>query len=136
MPQWMSSQSCCNRYGISIFILRSSSQRTNRPGIGGIKSTNVLRTLHGSVSMTGHALDGVAVVSDIFASSDPSASARKLSTVIRAFQKHSSLLLSTGISSPTLKYSAESIKASTSNLLMTIKNMNPLIHQVIFYEYL
>src|SRR6266702_3370907 len=37
---------------------------------GGIKSTNLLRTLHGRASPTGHAPDGAAVVSDIMAEAE------------------------------------------------------------------
>jgi len=99
--------------------------------VGGIKSTNVLRTLHGAVSSTGHALDGVAIVSDIIGSSDPSVSARKLAVVIRAFKSSSALAPGAGLFPvPAFKYTAESIKTSVSSLLTTIKTMNPLVHQV------
>lgn len=82
------------------------------------------------MSTTGHPLDGVAVVSDIFASSDPATSARKLSTIIRAFQERS-LSPSMGLSVPTLKYTAASVIASVSSLLTTTRTLNPLVHQVI-----
>lgn len=96
---------------------------------GGIKSTNVLRTLHGSVSTTGHALDGVAVVSDIVGSSDPSASARTLFDIIRAF-KSSSVEVPGPSTLSTLVYNPEYIKASVSNLLGVTKSLRPLVHQV------
>ena len=51
---------------------------------GGIKSTNLLRTLHGCAFPTGHSLDGVAVVSDIMASSEPQAAARRLAQTFHA----------------------------------------------------
>jgi len=89
--------------------------------IGGIKSTNALRTLHGTVSTTGHALDGIAVVSDIMNSVDPLASARSLSNTIRAFKSYSVL-------SP--EHTAESIKTSVSSLLGIIKSLKPLVHQI------
>src|SRR5882762_8972012 len=96
---------------------------------GGIKSTNVLRTLHGSVSTTGHALDGIAIVSDIVGSLDPLASARTLCDIIRAF-KLSSVQVPASVSVATSPRTTESIKASVSNLLGVIKSLNPLVHQV------
>ncbi|KNZ76685.1 putative thiamine biosynthetic bifunctional enzyme [Termitomyces sp. J132] len=53
--------------------------------IGGIKIKNLLRTLHGSVSRTGRALDGVAIVSEIMASGDPRQAAITLSTIFNSF---------------------------------------------------
>jgi thiamine-phosphate diphosphorylase/hydroxyethylthiazole kinase len=96
---------------------------------GGIKSTNILRTLHGAVSTSGHKLDGIAVVSDIVGSTDPTASARKLFGVIRAF-KLSSAQVPDVLSVSTPEHTPESIKASASNLLGVIKSLNPLVHQV------
>lgn len=82
------------------------------------------------MSVTGRALDGVAVVSDIVGSVDPSQSARKLSTIIRAFNENLSPAHNVGLSVPGLAYSPESIKASVSDLLSEIKRLRPLVHQV------
>lgn len=56
--------------------------------IGGIKSANLLRTLHGSVSPTYYTLDGIAVVSAIFASSKPQVAAREMLSILRAFRQN------------------------------------------------
>ncbi|KIM78882.1 hypothetical protein PILCRDRAFT_75085 [Piloderma croceum F 1598] len=97
--------------------------------IGGIKSTNALRTLHGTISTTGHALDGIAVVSDIMNSADPLASARSLSSTIRAFKSYSAQVPSaSSVLSP--EHTAESIKTSVSSLLGIIKSLKPLVHQI------
>lgn len=99
---------------------------------GGIKSTNVLRTLHGSVSTTAHTLDGVAVISDIVGSLDPLASARNLFSIIRAFKTSFVSAPNAGIYETGVIYSSESITSSVSHLLGAIKIINPLVHQVIF----
>ena len=92
---------------------------------GGIKSSNILRTLHGSVSTTGHRLDGVAVVSEIVASLEPSESARKLKEV---YWSWSNLTEQPGKVSPS--YTADTIKNGVVDLLHVIKETKPLIHQV------
>ncbi|KDQ57589.1 hypothetical protein JAAARDRAFT_207093 [Jaapia argillacea MUCL 33604] len=101
--------------------------------IGGIKSTNLLRTLHGSVSTKDHTLDGVAVVSDIVASTTPLIASERLTTIVRAF-KHSiaspSEPLKHIFSSPGSPYDAQSIVSGAAILLDTIKKHNPLIHQI------
>ena len=53
---------------------------------GGIKSTNMLRTLHSCVSPAGHFCDGVAVVSDIMASPERQAAGRSLAQTYRAWE--------------------------------------------------
>ena len=106
---------------------------TRKSFAGGIKSTNVLRTLHGAVSTTGRTLNGIAVVSDIVGSSDPTASARTLFDAIRAF-KLSSVRAQDALSAPDQEHTPESIKYSASKLLGVIKTLNPLVHQVILYS--
>ena len=99
---------------------------------GGIKSTNLLRTLHGTVSSTNHALDGVAVVSDIVASSEPQVAAETLRTILSQFrQSHYRHPLG-------LEESLLAAGPTTSNfiieavlfLMKEIKKRNPLVHQV------
>ena len=92
---------------------------------GGIKSSNILRTLHGSVSTTGHGLDGVAVVSEIVASTEPSKSASKLK---EAYHSWSCLTKQLGDAYPS--YTTDSIKDGVADLLRVIKETKPLIHQV------
>ncbi|TFK54360.1 HK-domain-containing protein [Heliocybe sulcata] len=95
--------------------------------IGGINSSNLLRTLHGSVSTTGHVLDGVAVVSDIVASKTPKDAARKLSSIVKAFKQASSPAslatpFSTQVASPLIERAAA--------LLDVVRKHGPLIHQI------
>ncbi|KAF8135557.1 Hydroxyethylthiazole kinase family-domain-containing protein [Boletus edulis] len=93
--------------------------------IGGIKSSNVLRTLHGSVSTTGHRLDGVAVVSEIVSSREPSKSARKLKEVYRSWSNSTQQL---GEICPS--YTTDMIKDRVADLLRVVKETKPLIHQI------
>ncbi|KAG8213822.1 Hydroxyethylthiazole kinase family-domain-containing protein [Butyriboletus roseoflavus] len=93
--------------------------------IGGIKSSNILRTLHGSVSTTGHRLDGVAVISEIVASLEPSKSARRLKEGYRSWSSPTNQLDKV---SPT--YTTDTIKDGVVNLLRVIKETKPLVHQI------
>lgn len=108
--------------------------------IGGIKTSNLLRTLHGSVSSSGHALDGVAVVSEIVASPEPLVAAKKLHAIISQFHKNHlsphpvNLIGSVGTSTTTP--TQESILNGVALLMNEIRKANPLVHQVchiIFY---
>ncbi|KAG0703249.1 Hydroxyethylthiazole kinase family-domain-containing protein [Suillus ampliporus] len=90
--------------------------------IGGINSTNVLRTLHGSVSTSGHRLDGIAVVSDIVASSAPRSAAQRLRDSIDAWVHHFDV-------EPQV-YDAETIKNGVVKLMQVIRDKSPLIHQI------
>lgn len=91
--------------------------------IGGIKSGNLWRTLHGSVSVTGHALDGVAVVSEIMASTDPRGAAASLSKLVKAFKEEHARPRD-------LAPSKNDIIDRVSELVAKIREVNPLVHQV------
>ncbi|KAL4260942.1 Thiamine biosynthetic bifunctional enzyme Thi4 [Pleurotus pulmonarius] len=94
--------------------------------IGGIKSTNLLRTLYGAVSQIGHILDGVAVVSDIVASQNPQNAAANLSAIIHKFkaQKH---IVPAMISTP---LTSEGVLKQVLDIFAAIKKTSPLIHQI------
>lgn len=93
----------------------------------------MLRTLHGSVSPTDHALDGVAVVSDIFASVDPAASALKLRSILKNFQlsfaKSPLSLVSTVDSEGDRIINRESVLERVRRVMQEIRKKSPLIHQ-------
>ncbi|KAI0356149.1 Hydroxyethylthiazole kinase [Trametes cingulata] len=94
--------------------------------IAGIKSTNVLHCLHGSVSPTGRPLDGVAVVSDIVASTEPLVAAKRLATIISAFK---------AIAPPTFSlspspYSVDAFRNGVGKVLTAVKTSAPLVHQI------
>ena len=102
---------------------------------GGIKATNLLRTLHGTVSSTGHALDGIAVISEIVASTEPRRATETLANILSAFRadfphppgldtRLTSDLYVTGDLSP------ETVLEGVVQLLETIRGLNPLVHQV------
>ncbi|KDR74997.1 hypothetical protein GALMADRAFT_69745 [Galerina marginata CBS 339.88] len=102
--------------------------------IGGIKSTNLMRTLHGSISPSNHALDGVAVVSDIMASPEPQSAARKLKTTFSQFQESCSRH-PLGLNDATVKtdlglLTSESIMDGVTQLMTEIRKANPLVHQI------
>ncbi|KAI0305529.1 TMP-TENI-domain-containing protein [Multifurca ochricompacta] len=100
--------------------------------IGGIKSTNLLRTLHGCASPTGHALDGVAVVSDIMTSPEPETAARRLAQTFRAWMA----LASHGptgflvTSEQLAQYTQEGISAAAAALVDTVRRVRPLVHHI------
>jgi thiamine-phosphate diphosphorylase / hydroxyethylthiazole kinase len=92
---------------------------------GGINFTNVLRTLHGSVSTSGHRLDGIAVVSDIAASLTPRSAAQKLRDIFDAWV-HDFDLQNNAVQ----VHNVETIKNGVAELLQVIRAKSPLIHQV------
>ncbi|KAJ3724429.1 thiamine biosynthetic bifunctional enzyme Thi4 [Lentinula raphanica] len=95
--------------------------------IGGIKSSNLLRTLHGSVSKTNHALDGVAVVSELMATTRPREVASHLRDILSAFRSSGSISNAMSVRS---EYSAESVIDGVVQIGSCVKERNPLIHQI------
>ncbi|PPQ78127.1 hypothetical protein CVT25_015652 [Psilocybe cyanescens] len=97
--------------------------------IGGINSINLLRTLHGCVSLKNRALDGVAVVSDIMASPDPRCASRKLKDILVNFQRHHKFycLRHRGRSDVV---TVDSVVSGVTQLMNEIKNARPLVHQI------
>jgi hypothetical protein len=89
----------------------------------------LLRTLHGSVSPYHRGLDGVAVVSDIVASLDPAASAQTLRSIISNFRQ-SSLITTVAYRDHTRIMNRESVLKGVRRLMLEIRDMAPLVHQV------
>lgn len=118
--------------------------------IGGIKSVNLLRVLHGAVSPAGKPVDGIAVISEIISSQDPRASASHLIAVLRSFynagpSSNSSSLIPNIFKSETSTISpvylvptspdaahasADTIKQNAAHLLTLVKRYTPMIHQI------
>lgn len=100
--------------------------------IGGIKSTNLLRTLHGCASPTGHALDGVAVVSDIVVSPEPQAAARRLAQTFCAWAAAASRGPISFPVTPEHKkfYTVEGFAFVAAALVNTVRRVRPLVHQI------
>ncbi|KAF9050175.1 thiamine biosynthetic bifunctional enzyme Thi4 [Panaeolus papilionaceus] len=101
--------------------------------IGGIKATNLLRTLHGVVSTTGHSLDGVAVVSDIVASQTPKLAAESLSQIFQEFQSSfnkDTLGLEIVGKSDSSFLTQDDIMEGVTKLVKEIRKLNPLVHQI------
>ena len=91
------------------------------------KSTNVLRALHGAVGpLSNGRLHGVAVVSDIAASTTPRESASAL------YQAVSTYLSSPWSISSSLQDTADttSVLASASSLLSMLRGRTPLVHHL------
>jgi thiamine-phosphate diphosphorylase / hydroxyethylthiazole kinase len=97
---------------------------------GGIKSTNALRTLYGTVSITGRALDGIAVVSDIVTSRDPRAASRSLAEIIQMFKRTRATLGDSMLAREGRFYRMDSILNAVGNILGTVRKLSPLVHQV------
>ena len=82
--------------------------------------------MHGSVSMSGRSLDGLAVVSDIVASRDPYTAAKRIATIVKACKANPIICFSTF--PPT--YSPDAIKREVGELLGAVKQYSPIVHQV------
>ena len=95
-------------------------------GLAGINEGNVLRTLHGAVSVKGKGLDGVAVVSAIMGSTEPAEVARALSSVTKDFKSTISYIAQ----APSTSLNSESIKSQAASLLSSLRRHGPLVHQV------
>ncbi|KAJ6609882.1 thiamine biosynthetic bifunctional enzyme Thi4 [Mycena sp. CBHHK59/15] len=92
--------------------------------IGGIKSTNMARLMHGSVSQTNHELDGVAVVSDIISSSDPEKAASLLKSIFMAYKREAPSAERISL------WSREEIVEATVTIMNGVRKLNPLVHQI------
>ncbi|KAJ7647366.1 thiamine biosynthetic bifunctional enzyme Thi4 [Roridomyces roridus] len=93
--------------------------------IGGIKTTNLARLMHGSVSPTNRMLDGVAIVSDIVASPDPKKAAQTLKSIFSACRQSTLLPLAR----QPLR-SRETILDKALEIMNAVRKLNPLVHQV------
>ncbi|KIK67487.1 hypothetical protein GYMLUDRAFT_156732 [Collybiopsis luxurians FD-317 M1] len=113
--------------GVGEMLQRLDGTSIKSVAIGGIKSNNLLRTLHGSVSSTNHALDGVAVVSEIVASPQPREAAAKLSGLISAFRSGSSIRNALSVRP---EYSAGAVIDGVIDLMIRVREQSPLVHQI------
>lgn len=111
---------CGNRY------IASAGQRWRRTHTqaGGIKSTNAVRTLFGSITASGKSLDGLAVVSDIVASREPLIAAKKLKDAVTLFKASRIKFSSVD------EYTTESLRRSVGEALRSVRELSPLVHQV------
>ncbi|RPD78212.1 Hydroxyethylthiazole kinase [Lentinus tigrinus ALCF2SS1-7] len=91
--------------------------------IAGIKWTNALHCMHGSVSLSGRSLDGLAVVSDIVASKDPYTAAKRIATIVNACKANPLICFSTF-------HAPDVIKRSVGELLGAVKQYSPIVHQL------
>ncbi|KAI0081889.1 Hydroxyethylthiazole kinase [Panus rudis PR-1116 ss-1] len=94
--------------------------------IAGIKSSNALHCLHGSVSPGGRTLDGLAVVSEIVGSPEPFKAAKRLAGIIKSFKSSQKLIFSLGPGS--LQTSSPSPTAG--DILSAVRKFGPLVHQI------
>ena len=95
---------------------------------GGIKQSNLLRTLHGTTNSEGRALDGVAIVSEIMGSTDPKAASEGLRQILNDFERSPTSFLHPDSLTP------EIIIDKVVDLMVKIRKMNPLVHQVHFFR--
>ena len=92
----------------------------------GINERNVVRTLHGAVSVNGKGLDGVAVVSAIMGSTEPAEAARALSSVTKDFKSTISYVSR----APSASSNSDFFIHQAASLLSSLRNHSPLVHQV------
>ena len=111
------------------FSLCSGPSFTGR-GTGGIKTSNLLRTLYGSASQTGHALDGVAVVSEIMASPLPMETAHKMKGIVSGFKDGLRAQMSGPRRGLWASPDRTSIVEGVCRLVDQVRMSGPLIHQV------
>ena len=97
---------------------------------GGIKTDNLLRTLYGSVSRTGHTLDGIAVVSEIMASPLPSQVAETMRKTLDAFQESYRAQLSRPTQGLWANSTTQSVVRGVCELMEQVRKTAPLVHQV------
>ncbi|KAJ7188309.1 thiamine biosynthetic bifunctional enzyme Thi4 [Mycena filopes] len=109
--------------GLGVLLEALDGSDIQAVAIGGIKSSNLVRLMHGSVSKTKHALDGVAVVSDIVASPDPEAAARRLKSIFNACKKTAS------VQTASIRTRAQ-ILDDAITIMDGVRNLNPLVHQI------
>ncbi|CAE6471289.1 unnamed protein product [Rhizoctonia solani] len=97
--------------------------------IGGIKIHNALHTLHGAVGpITGTALSGLAVVTEIVSAPDASIPAKALTKIINSRSKHfhwPALCLAANTAP-----SAALLAETAGSLLTVLREQSPLIHQI------
>ncbi|KAE9411580.1 TMP-TENI-domain-containing protein [Gymnopus androsaceus JB14] len=113
--------------GVGEMLQRLDGTSIKAVAIGGIKSQNLLRTLHGSVSPNNHALDGVAVVSEIMGSLIPEQAAARLSELISSFKRSGCIHKALSVSSD---YSVTTVIDGVVDLLNCVRERSPLIHQI------
>ncbi|ETW81065.1 hypothetical protein HETIRDRAFT_452502 [Heterobasidion irregulare TC 32-1] len=120
----------CGIKGVGEMLTILEESKTKSVAIGGIKSTNIIRTLHGSATASGYALDGVAVVSDVVASQDPRAAAQRLLQLFSSWAKASRGPTSFSLLSPQGSYTSESVVKEAASLLESVRQIKPLVHQI------
>jgi thiamine-phosphate diphosphorylase/hydroxyethylthiazole kinase len=124
--------SVCGIAGVRAMLSVLEGTGVKAVAIGGINSTNLLRTLHSCASPTGHTLHGVAVVSDIVASPDPCAAAWRLGDTFRAW----AAAVSPGpigfqvTTKEKVQYTRDGIVAAAAALVDTVRHLRPLVHQI------
>ncbi|KAJ7925265.1 thiamine biosynthetic bifunctional enzyme Thi4 [Mycena leptocephala] len=96
---------------LSAFALDGSSIGT--VAIGGIKSTNLIRLMHGSISQAGHGLDGVAVAAQL------------LKSIFVACKK-TTLSLERNYT----VWSRDDILDKAATIMDAVRALNPLVHQM------
>jgi thiamine-phosphate diphosphorylase/hydroxyethylthiazole kinase len=80
--------------------------------------------MHGSLSHTNHGLDGIAVVSDIVASSNPGQAAQLLKSMFIACKRNSARF------NKAAPWSRDEILGKAVNIMDGVRALNPLVHQV------
>ncbi|KAF4620648.1 hypothetical protein D9613_000236 [Agrocybe pediades] len=117
--------------GVGAMLAELEGTNIKAVAIGGIKSTNLLRTLHGSVATNNRALDGVAVVSDIVASTEPKAAAERLQKIFQKFkQSHENHPLGLQDNLIGSQVTVGSVLNGVVQLVCQIREINPLVHQI------
>ncbi|KAJ7262212.1 thiamine biosynthetic bifunctional enzyme Thi4 [Mycena haematopus] len=105
-------------------LLEALDSKISAVAIGGIKSTNLAHLMHSSRSQMGHWLDGVAVVSDIVASSEPEKAAQRLKSIFLSCRR----VADQSLKSPTP--SQDDILINAGTIMDTIRSLKPLVHQM------
>ncbi|KIJ49441.1 hypothetical protein M422DRAFT_204743 [Sphaerobolus stellatus SS14] len=99
--------------------------------IGGIKSNNALRALHGAVAPSNYrALDGIAVISDIVASNQPREAAAKLASIVKDFKTLRTPPIFSFQSDSISNLTSRSLIQEAANFLDVIRKNTPLVHQI------
>ncbi|KAH9484936.1 putative thiamine biosynthetic bifunctional enzyme [Psilocybe cubensis] len=116
-------------HGVADMLAELEGTSIEAVAIGGINSVNLLRTLHGCVTVKNRSLDGVAVVSDIMASADPRCASKKLKEILVNFQRHHKFYCLRHRGRPDI-VTVDSVVNGVAELMDEVKKERPLVHQI------
>ena len=106
------------------------------PHVGGIKQSNLIRTLHGGVAASGRSLDGIAVISEIASSLDPFTTSQRLLRTVLSFKERpfpQFILAPWHLPFSSTDIRNASLTQHVASLIDDTRSLTPLVHQITNY---